>query len=392
MIDIDQASILPVENDLQPMSEASWVAAMQEPLAIGTRAPGCFGMSSKRAFYSFEEQFGRPAVLILAGGETRNALAGVLDAFAGQLEAFADKGADVLLMVDENPALLLMPAHRDLPVRVIDCGDFLRRCGMGPADISVLVLDRMLRVASRQRLEGGMPRSAMEAIAISLACLDALPHEPARDVVLPAPVTILPHLLPLSMCRYLIDLFERSPTTEGMVARVDAAGNPANVIDHAKKHRRDLEIEPGTPLHDVLKQTLLGRCRPEIAKAYQVRVTQVDRILVSRYDETGGYFRRHRDNDAEQVMFREFALSVNLNTEDYSGGHLLFPEYNDHRYRPGTGAGVIFSASVLHEATPVTRGSRYVLLTFMHSDAAEERRRRRDRDAVARLTAQFEPA
>ena len=89
---------------------------------------------------------------------------------------------------------------------------------------------------------------------------------------------------------------------------------------------------------------------------------------------TGGYFRRHRDNGAENVTFREFAPSVNLNTGDYEGGALRFPEYSDHWYRPGIGAGIIFSASLLHEAMPVTRGRRYVLLTFFHGEAAEVRR------------------
>jgi predicted 2-oxoglutarate/Fe(II)-dependent dioxygenase YbiX len=65
---------------------------------------------------------------------------------------------------------------------------------------------------------------------------------------------------------------------------------------------------------------------------------------------------------------------VNLNAEDYEGGHLWFPEFNDHRYSPPTGGGLIFSTALLHEATEVTRGSRYVLLTFFHSPAAEHRR------------------
>ena len=64
---------------------------------------------------------------------------------------------------------------------------------------------------------------------------------------------------------------------------------------------------------------------------------------------------------------------MNLNAEDYDGGHLLFPEYNSHRYKPGTGAGVIFSCSLLHEAAPVTRGRRYVLLTFFHDAEAQAR-------------------
>jgi hypothetical protein len=48
-------------------------------------------------------------------------------------------------------------------------------------------------------------------------------------------------------------------------------------------------------------------------------------------------------------------------------------ERNSSRAIPG---GLIFSAGILHEATPVTVGGRYVLLTFFHSDAAEVRRLR----------------
>ena len=100
----------------------------------------------------------------------------------------------------------------------------------------------------------------------------------------------------------------------------------------------------------------------------------LDRLLVARYDTGAGHFRRHRDNGAPNVAFRQFALTLNLNTEDYRGGHLVFPEYNSHRYRPPTGSGIVFSASLLHEALPLTEGSRYVLLTFLHSHEAEAQR------------------
>lgn len=113
---------------------------------------------------------------------------------------------------------------------------------------------------------------------------------------------------------------------------------------------------------------------PEIKRAFQHDVTHTDRIVVARYADSGGYFRRHRDNSSPALAFRQFALSVNLNTGGYEGGHLVFPEFNDHRYLPGTGEGVVFSASLLHEAAPVVCGVRYVLLTFLHDAAAEEMR------------------
>ncbi|HEY4172441.1 MAG TPA: 2OG-Fe(II) oxygenase [Rhodopila sp.] len=189
-----------------------------------------------------------------------------------------------------------------------------------------------------------------------LDCLDSLPREDARDVSLPIPAIALPNLLSPRFCRELIELFETSLTIDGTVSRVDAYGTTRNVVDHGKKRRRDMRIDPVDDLHRTLEHLLLSRCAPEIAKAFQAKVTHIDRLLVSRYDDSGGWFRRHRDNAADNVAFREFAISVNLNTGDYEGGHLLFPEYNDHRYAPPTGSGLIFSTRILHEAAPVTAG------------------------------------
>jgi len=67
-------------------------------------------------------------------------------------------------------------------------------------------------------------------------------------------------------------------------------------------------------------------------------------------------------------------MSLNLNTGEYEGGDLEFPEFDNDRYSPPAGAAVVFSASLLHAACPVTRGQRYVLLTFLHDQQAEAQR------------------
>jgi predicted 2-oxoglutarate/Fe(II)-dependent dioxygenase YbiX len=61
-------------------------------------------------------------------------------------------------------------------------------------------------------------------------------------------------------------------------------------------------------------------------------------------------------------------MSVNLNTEEFEGGELRFPEYGDQRYRPDTGAAIVFSSSLLHEALNVTSGRRFVLLAFLFGE------------------------
>jgi predicted 2-oxoglutarate/Fe(II)-dependent dioxygenase YbiX len=324
-------------------------------------------MGANRTFYSSEEQYGRPAVLIMAGADRVPGLGAVIDGFVSRRESFVSRNADVMVLLDDDP-LRLGQAQR-AQIRTIDCGQFLTRCGVGAGDSLLVVLDRNLRVALRSD-----PAACPDAAAACLECLDDLPCETPGMMSQPAPVIVLPNLLPRALCRSLIERFERSPVIDGEVARTDADGNIRSVVDHGKKCRRDMPIGPEDDLHQMLRDILLRRCAPEIAKAFQAHVSHTDRILVSRYDTRAGWFRRHRDNTAENVAFRQFALSLNLNTEDYDGGHLLFPEYNDHRYSPPTGGGLIFSTAVLHEAAPVTFGSRYVLLTFLHSDEAEVRR------------------
>jgi predicted 2-oxoglutarate/Fe(II)-dependent dioxygenase YbiX len=338
----------------------------------GQRVPFCYGLGADRRFYSFESQAGRPAAMILASQVARGDLLPLLQEFARQSEAFASREADIVVLGTEDVVRGLAGDAADVPaIRMIDCGSgFLDRSGVQPGAQVVLVTDRNLRVARRL-----VPGQTTDIVATCLGCLDELPRETARDVSLPAPVLVLPNLLSRELCQGLIETFEASISIDGGVASIDAAGMPQGRVDHDRKRRRDFLIPPGDPLDRGLQKLLLDRCAPEIAKAFQARIAYTDRLLIARYDEAESWFRRHRDNTAENVAFREFAISINLNAEDYEGGHLLFPEYNDHRYRPPSGGGLIFSSSVLHEAVPVTRGRRYVLLTFFHSEAAEARRR-----------------
>jgi predicted 2-oxoglutarate/Fe(II)-dependent dioxygenase YbiX len=348
------------------------MADQERPLILpGQRMPFCYGLADRR-FYSFEAQAGRPAVMILAHQVVRGDLREMLLDFARQSQAFASRHADVLVLGTEDPVRELAGDLADTSaIRMIDCGiGFLGRCGVPAGASLVLVTDRNLRVARRL-----VPGQVTDVVAACLDCLDELPREEPRDISLPAPVLVLPNLLPRDLCRALIKSFEAGISMDGGVASVDADGMPQGRIDHDRKRRRDFLIPPGEALDRGLQKLLLDRCAPEIAKAFQVHVAHTDRLLIARYDEAESWFRRHRDNSAANVAFREFAISVNLNAEEYEGGYLLFPEYNDHRYRPPTGGGLIFSSSVLHEAVPVTRGRRYVLLTFFHSEAGEERRR-----------------
>ena len=61
-------------------------------------------------------------------------------------------------------------------------------------------------------------------------------------------------------------------------------------------------------------------------------------------------------------------MTINLNADDYEGGDLRFPEYGPRTYRAPTGGAIVFSCSLLHEATPVTKGRRFAFLPFLYDE------------------------
>jgi len=159
----------------------------------------------------------------------------------------------------------------------------------------------------------------------------------------------------------------------GMAGGVDSGfmvGDGARTtgrVDHRVKRRSDALVTDPT-LVDQCRKRLVLRLGPAIEAAFQFRATRIERYLVARYDSADrGMFRAHRDNDSGGTAHRRFAVSVNLN-DDYEGGCLRFPEFGDDLYRPDPGSALAFSCSLLHEATPVTTGTRYVFLTFLYGE------------------------
>jgi len=107
-----------------------------------------------------------------------------------------------------------------------------------------------------------------------------------------------------------------------------------------------------------------------VRKAFGYRATRFEGFKIACYDSaTGGFFRPHRDNLTPATAHRAFALTLNLN-DSYEGGQLRFPEYGNQLYRPDAGAALVFSGSHLHEVREVTAGRRFVLLSFLYSDAS----------------------
>ncbi len=324
---------------------------------IGDKTPTIVGAAGDGRFYSLDLQAGRPAVLVALGSMAADAATEVLDQIAAAEPGLRAAGADIVALAPIGAPISADPGLRDRVIFTAEAGglDSLR-LDDAPAAI---VIDRAGRIVHL-----GPILAETDLVAIYHTFAQRLASEPARRTAASAPVLIIPNLVPPEFCEAVIAWFEQSPHTAGVMASY-GNGQAQAKLDESKKKRRDTELAPGSPLHEAVMAVIAGRAVPEIKRAFQKDITFADRILVARYDDTGGYFRRHRDDAAPQTAFRQFALSLNLNTQDYEGGELLFPEYDDHRYSPPAGAAIVFSASLLHEAAPVTKGSRYVLLSFL---------------------------
>jgi predicted 2-oxoglutarate/Fe(II)-dependent dioxygenase YbiX/peroxiredoxin len=224
-----------------------------------------------------------------------------------------------------------------------------------------LVLDPMLRVI------GSAPIEAAQGVMSNLAGLGS--PEDYTGAPLNAPVLVVPRVLEPSLCRRLIDLYNATGGSPSGVMR-QKDGKTVGVLDDFKR-RRDANIEDER-LRNELRSRIGGRLLPEIKKAFQFEATRIERYIVACYDASdGGYFKAHRDNTTSATAHRRFAVSINLNAEEYEGGDLRFPEFGHRTYRPPTGGAVVFSCSLLHEATPVTRGTRYATLPFLFDEAAD---------------------
>ncbi len=229
-----------------------------------------------------------------------------------------------------------------------------------------IVLDERLRVLRVFPFLGN-PVSHVVSVVQFLRSLPLLGTTRMADVQ--APVLVVPRIFEPELCRALIDHYkQRGGQDSGFMREVD--GMTVSVKDYSHKRRMDCEIVDERLRHACMVR-IHDRLAPEILKAFQFRATRMERYIVACYDAASNdHFRPHRDNTTKGTAHRRFAVSLVLNAEEFQGGNLMFPEFGRQLFSPPTGGAVVFSCSLLHEATPVTAGQRFVFLPFLYDDAA----------------------
>ena len=372
-------------------------------LAPGDPVPSFTARSSSNPRYSFDSVAGRYVVVSFV---VSSRVPGV-EAFHAKLKAdtrfFDDDFASAFIVScdpqderdakfsDRYPGIRVFWDHERALARLFGCCRLTEQ-GTERMQLISWILDPGLRVL--KVVPNVDPASHYEALC---AALDGL-KSPAEDTDGWAPVLMVPNVLEPALCRVLLDYCHRQGTEDSGYMKTDPqTGQTIKVVDYNHKKRSDCHIDDER-LRDALQARVHRRLVPQIERVFQFTVTRMERYIISCYDaDIGGYFRPHKDNTTLGTAHRRFAVSIGLNADDYEGGDLRFPEFGRRTYRPPTGGAIVFSCSLLHEATPVTRGKRYAVLPFLYDEAAakvrlENARHLQDeelrRNVVASVTAE----
>ena len=341
-------------------------------LTVGDPAPFFVGATDGIDHYSLDVAAGRWIVLMMFGTLSEPASKQAVDLVLARRRLFNDTDAAFYgVTVDPLDRSHRGLANSDPGVRYFwdfDCaisrlyavadGEHLRP--------TIFLIDPAFRITMAEPVEN--TAAVLDRLAQELRDAPSLEDSPF------APVLILPRILEPELCAELIGYYQHGrPIPSGFAHDID--GRTYEAIDTRLKRRHDVTIER-EGLVDAVRTRLETRLFPMLKRAMGWQAKYIERYLICRYAESDrGFFFPHRDDVTAGTAHRKFAVSLNLNAEDHEGGDLRFPEFGRRTYRPPTGGAAVFCGSLLHEATPVTKGERFAVVPFLYDEEGAKIRR-----------------
>lgn len=333
-------------------------------LSVGDIAPNFVltGNDGKEWNLLSDAVAGRPIVIVFC---PRIPLADreILNCYARHSEGITAQGG-LLFAVSLNE-VDPVPSEINFPVLTDRRDKVFKSFGASREHPSTVVLRRNYHVA------GIFKGEAEDQVARAVALIQSLEWE-RKPTLMPVhpPVLLIPEAFSREDCAGLIDIFHKKGQVffdpQPAMDLNKGADYKMRIPEHMREDRIDHFFFENSTLEFLRKR--LTRITPEIAKAFHYRITKYETLRVACYQgHRGGFSHGHRDN-IPPFLWRRFAMSINLNTEDFEGGELRFPEFGDQRYRPETGTAIVFSSSLLHEAMHVTAGRRFVFLAFLFGE------------------------
>lgn len=162
-------------------------------------------------------------------------------------------------------------------------------------------------------------------------------------------------------CERIIALSDAMPLVEGHIGFNRKAKLDATIRNSSLKW-----LLPGPDSTWVFER--IRDAGNEANKFYKYDLHGFRGIQIARY-EVSGHYTWHSDLGAGETSLRKLSISVQLSApEDYDGGELEFQTLRDERLKPSKerGSVIFFPPFMAHRVTPVTRGVRWSLVTWIY--------------------------
>lgn len=310
------------------------------------------------------------------GSETNRA---VVQAFSAERDAFDALGVRVRLVVSGVAA-------GDLPFPVVSDtdGSASRMAGLTVAQLpglggkvtgggpTVLVIAPNQHLAARIGPEGNAKgdNPAEAALAVIRPMVER--RRAGLVPVMHPPVLVVPDVFNDADCKRLINIYAMQGNEFVEPGHNQLQGRTTDCKMRIPDYGRDDRIDHwvcSAETNNVIDGRIGPRLIPEIQRAFNYRVTRHERYRIACYEGAQkGSKHGHRDNTQPVVAHRRFAVTINLNSDEYEGAEIRFPEFSEAVYKPPAGAAIVFSCSLLHEVMPMRSGRRFALLAFLFGE------------------------
>lgn len=169
-------------------------------------------------------------------------------------------------------------------------------------------------------------------------------------------------LFDLHECQEIVEKLAKLETwTEALIRESAEEKDYSDVISPTARSASLPSSEQVAWLYSEFERRIDLQVKPLVKKLWQLDLTKQSDTQLLKY-EVGGHYRPHRDTGAD-LEKRLFSVVCYLN-DDFEGGRTLFPPL-EYAVTPIAGLAVLFPSHYLHGSEPVTKGRKFVLVSWL---------------------------
>tara|TARA_B110000305_G_C19465899_1_gene658011 strand:- start:1340 stop:2716 length:1377 start_codon:yes stop_codon:yes gene_type:complete len=141
-------------------------------------------------------------------------------------------------------------------------------------------------------------------------------------------------------------------------------------VNKKQKNRKDLFIYEDPILHKI-DETFYTKHYQDIKENFSDIIYR-EKWKLGKYEgNDNGFYNVHRD-DSDETAFRSTSIVAALSDpSDYEGGELCFDSLNV-QLKLKKGSIVVFKSGIFHHVTPVTSGTRIVMISFFFNETGRK--------------------